>query len=78
MIHIILFKCSYRKFSTSEDVPKAQTKTRNKCKNFTKFSPKRGSRNYKKDYANMSFFHNKNFKLNKKSKKVFRQILSKY
>ena len=78
MIHMILVKCSYHKFSTSEDVPKVQMKTGNKCKNFTKFSPKRGSKNYKKNYANMSFFHHKNIKLNKKPKEISRQILSKY
>ena len=25
---------------------------------FTRFSPKTGSRNYKKKYANITFFHN--------------------
>ena len=34
---------------------------KNTCENFTKFSPKRGSRNYKKNYANITFFDNNKF-----------------
>ena len=33
-------------------------KIKNGLWKLTKFSPKRGSRNYKKNYANITFFHN--------------------
>ena len=49
---------------------KAQTKIGTKCVNFSKYSRKAGSKNYRNNYAKITFFHHKNFEPNKKSKEI--------
>ena len=39
--------------------------------NFTNFSPKRGSRSNKKNYANVTFYHNNKFWTEQESKKMY-------